>query len=77
MSQKTLLQFIIDYLLQQKSYGRKSVRRGTVYTVSEFQFGVDAIFSGKALTRGLMSEAATAVGGVYVPGKNGNSKVVF
>jgi len=77
MSQKTLLQSIIDYLNKQKSYGKKVVRRTSIYDVMEDRFGIAAIFSGKALTRGLMNDAATAVGAVYIPGRNGNSKIVF
>ncbi len=77
MSQKTLFQFVVDYLRKQKAYGKVAVRRTSIYDVSEYQFGIEAIANGRALTRGLMHDAATAVGGIYYPGRNGNSKIVF
>ena len=77
MSQKALLQSVIEYLIKQKSYGRKVVRRTSIYDVMEDRYGVKTIANGKALTRGLLSDAALAAGGVYFPAKNGNSKVIF
>lgn len=77
MSKNTLLASLINYLSAQKGRGRKSVHRTAIYAVMEDRHGTSSIFSGKALTRGLLEDAARAVGGAYFPAKNGTSKVVF
>jgi hypothetical protein len=77
MSKNLLLASLINYLSGLKAKGRKSVYRTAIYAVMEDRHGTSSIFSGKALTRGLLEDAARAVGGLYLPAKNGNSKVVF
>lgn len=74
---KTILELIIEYLNQQKTFGKSEVKRKDIYTVCEYVLGIDAIFSGKALSRHVMQTAAEAVGGTYVVPAKGNARVVF
>ncbi len=71
---KSLLQDIIDYLLYQKSLGRKSVFRTSIYSVFEYKYRWDA--DGRMLTVAGLKAAAQAVGGTYV-NDNGRARVVF
>ena len=77
MSQATLIQSIVDYLLRKKAEGKKLVFRTAIYAVMEDRHGTAAIADGRAITYRLLNDAAQLAGGSYVPAKNGNSKVVF
>lgn len=66
---------IVAYLNKQKACGKKEVFRTSIFNVLEYRSG--RMFSPKDLPTGMLVEAAALVGGSYLPGKNGNSKVVF
>ena len=76
MSKPALLQEIINYLQRQKSMGKKTVYRTIVYAVMEDRVGAEAIGTGIAMSRAVMTEAATATGGVYMSDE-GRARVVF
>lgn len=71
---KSLFQDIVDYLLYQKSLGRKTVFRTIIFAVMEnkYRWGAD----GRMLTVEGMQKAAQAAGGTYV-NDSGRARVVF
>lgn len=77
MSQTTLFQEVLKIALHKKQMGKPQVFRTTIYDIIEYLYGKDSMFSGKAITRKLMEDVATAVGGVYLPGKAGSSQIKF
>jgi hypothetical protein len=76
MSKSVLLQEIINYLQRQKSMGKKTVYRTIVYAVMEDRVGSEAIGTGIAMTRAVMTEAARATGGAYVS-EEGRARIVY
>ena len=77
MSQATLIQSIVDYLLRKKAEGKRIVFRTAIYAVMEDRHSMSGIAAGRAITYRLLSQASQLAGGEYRPAKNGNSKVVF
>lgn len=76
MSKSTLLQEIVNYLQRQKELGKKTVYRTAVYAVLEDRVGPKAIGTGKAMTKAIMSEAASQTGGAYLSDE-GRARIVF
>jgi hypothetical protein len=76
MSQATLFQTVLQIALHKKNMGKSKVFRTTIYDIVEFMYGKDSMFSGKAITRQLMDDVASAVGGTYVKGE-GSAHIKF
>jgi hypothetical protein len=77
MSKTTLFQEVLKIALHKKQMGQTKVFRTTIYDIVEYLYGKDSMFSGKAITRKLMEDVATAVGGQYLPGHGGSSHIKF
>jgi glycogen debranching enzyme len=76
ISNKDLFDKILEIARLKKSLGESKVFRTSIYDILEYYFGRDAIFSGKALTRKLMEDVASAIGGTYIYDK-GRARIVF
>ena len=76
MSQNQIYQEVLKIALHKKQLGRPKVFRTSIYDIIEYNYGVDSMFNGKAITRKVMEDVAQAVGGVYVH-KQGSSHIKF
>jgi hypothetical protein len=71
---KSLMQDLVDYLLYQKSLGRKNVYRTVIYGIFEYKYKWDA--EGRMLSTKAMQDVASKVGAVYIS-DSGRARFVF